>query len=155
MKRPIVAILKTTPEKVLEDIRRLMEMAGLKEAVNSNATTILKDNISWHYPFLSANTTPWQLEGTILGLKDAGINDLVAVHNNTVVTDPYKGGRLNKLKPIYRCYNIPEMYNFLSQDITWEIYHPKARMKVLNRIYPKGIRIPTFFWGKISFISQQ
>ena len=148
MKKPIVAILRSTPEKVLEDIRRLMEMAGLKEAVNSNATTILKDNISWHYPFLSANTTPWQLEGTILGLKDAGLNDLVAVHNNTVVTDPYKGGRLNKLKPIYRCYNIPEKYNFLSQDITWEIYRPKARMKVLNRIYPRGIRIPTFFLGK-------
>ena len=148
MTRPIVAILKTTPEKVLEDSRRLMEMAGLKAAVNSNATTILKDNISWHYPFLSANTTPWQLEGTILGLREAGLKDLVAVHNNTVVTDPYKGGRLNKLEPIYQRYNIPEKYNFLPEDITWEIYRPKARMKVLNRIYPKGIRIPTFFRGK-------
>lgn len=148
MSRPIVAILKTIPEKVLEDIRRLMEMAGLKEALDPKATTILKDNISWHYPFLSANTTPWQLEATILGLKDAGFRDLVAVHNNTVVTDPFKGGRLNKLEPIYRHYNIPEKYNFLPQDITWGIYHPKARMKALNQIYPKGIRIPTFFCGK-------
>lgn len=148
MTGPIVVILKTSPEKVLKDIPRLMEMAGLKKALDSNATTILKDNISWHHPFLSANTTPWQLEGTILGLKEAGFNDLVAVHNNTVVTDPYKGGQLNKLEPVYRRYDIPEKYNFVRKDITWEIYHPVARMKALDRIYPEGIRIPTFFRGK-------
>jgi len=148
LEKPIIAILKTTPERVLKDIPRVMQMAGLKEALNAKATTILKDNISWHLPFLSANTTPWQLEGTILGLKEAGFNDLVAVHNNTVVTDPFKGGRLNKLESIYRRYGIPERYNFRPQDISWEIYRPRARMRVLDRIYPDGIRIPTFFLGK-------
>lgn len=148
LEKPVVAILKTTPEKVLEDIPRLMEMAGLREALDARTATILKDNISWHYPFLSANTTPWQLEGTILGLKEAGFSNLVAVHNNTVVTNPFKGGRLNKLEPIYRRYSIPEKYNFLPQDITWEPYRPKARMRALYRIYPEGIKIPTFFHGK-------
>jgi len=125
-----------------------MNMADVASALNPEATTILKDNISWHYPLLSANTTPWQLEGTIRGLKEAGLNDLVAVHNNTVVTDPFKGGRLNKLSPVYRSNGIPEKYNFLANDITWESYHPKARMRVLDRIYPGGIRIPSFFHGK-------
>ena len=125
-----------------------MNMADVASALNSEATTILKDNISWHYPLLSANTTPWQLEGTIRGLKQAGLNDLVAVHNNTVVTDPFKGGRLNKLSPVYRSNGIPEKYNFLARDITWESYHPKAQMRVLDRIYPGGIRIPSFFYGK-------
>ena len=125
-----------------------MNMAGVASALNPEATTILKDNISWHYPLLSANTTPWQLEGTIRGLKQAGLNDLVAVHNNTVVTDPFKGGRLNKLSPVYRSNGIPEKYNFLARDITWESYHPKAQMRVLDRIYPGGIRIPSFFYGK-------
>ncbi len=148
MNKPIVAICRTTPENVLKDIPGLMERAGLKEALDPRATTILKDNISWHYPFLSANTTPWQLEGAVMGLKDAGFNELVAVHNNTVVTDPFKGGRLNKLEPVYRSHGIPEKYNFLPQDITWEIYRPNARMRALNQIYPKGIRIPTFFRGK-------
>ena len=97
MSKATVAIIKTSPKTVFQDIPRLMEMAGLKQALDTQATTILKDNISWHYPFLSANTTPWQLEGAILGLKEAGFNDLVAVHNNTVVTDAFKGGRLNKL----------------------------------------------------------
>ena len=141
-------MLKTTPGKVLEDIPRLMDMAGLGMALEKQSATILKDNISWHFPFLSANTTPWQLQGTILGLKAAGFNDLVAVHNNTVVTDPFKGGRLNKLEPIYKRHNIPEKYNFLPEDITWERYRPQAKMRVLNQIYPEGIRIPSFFFGK-------
>ena len=148
MKKPVVAILKTTPGRVLEDIPRLMEMAGIKEALKANATTILKDNISWHFPFLSANTTPWQLEGTIRGLRAAGLSDLVAVHNNTVVTNPFKGARLNKLEPVYRRYEIPEKYNFLPEHITWKVFRPKAKMRVLNRIYPKGIQVPGFFHGK-------
>jgi uncharacterized protein (DUF362 family) len=148
MAKPIVAILKTSPQGVLEDIARLMQMAGVQEALNTTVPTIVKDNISWHFPFLSANTTPWQLEGTIRGLKAAGIADLVAVHNNTVVTDPAKGVRLNKLAPVYRRYGIPEKCNFRASDMTWEVYQPKARMRVLDRIYPKGIRVPSFFLGK-------
>ncbi len=148
MKKPVVAILKTTPEKVFEDTARLMEMAGVKDALRAQTTTILKDNISWHFPFLSANTTPWQLEGAILGLKASGFSDLVAVHNDTVVTDPFKGLRLNKLQSIYRRYGIPEKYNFLPEHITWERFRPKARMRVLDQIYPEGIMIPSFFRGK-------
>ena len=76
---------------VFDDIAALMRMAGLKDALKPGVTTILKDNISWHLPLLSANTTPWQLEGAIRALNAAGFPDLIAVHNNTVVTDPVKG----------------------------------------------------------------
>ena len=58
---------------VLGDVERLCELAGMKQALAPGATTILKDNISWHYPFPGANTTPWQLEGTILALQHAGL----------------------------------------------------------------------------------
>ncbi|TFG89602.1 MAG: DUF362 domain-containing protein, partial [Syntrophobacterales bacterium] len=148
MKRSVVAVLRTKPETVLSDISRLMELAGVKEALDLDAATILKDNISWHLPFLSANTTPWQLEGTIRGLKEAGFTDLLAVHNNTVVTDPFKGARLNKLEPIYKRYRVPEKYNFVPRDMRWEVYRPKGRMRALHRIYPEGIRIPAAFLGK-------
>jgi len=46
MGKSSVAIIKTSPEKVLEDIPRLMDMAVLKEALEPNTVTILKDNIS-------------------------------------------------------------------------------------------------------------
>jgi uncharacterized protein (DUF362 family) len=143
-----VAVYKTKPERVLDDVQRLMETAGFREALPKDRVTILKDNISWHLPYLSANTTPWQLEGVIRTLKDAGYREIVAVHNNTVVTDPYKGGRLNRLAPIYKKYGVKELYNFDARDISWVRYEPKAAMRVLDKIFPKGIRIPEYFMGK-------
>ena len=69
MAKAKVAVLHTTPETVLTDYQRLFELAGGPQALDKSATTILKDNISWHFPMPSANTTPWQLEGTIQALK--------------------------------------------------------------------------------------
>src|SRR5574341_1446271 len=88
---PLVAVVSTTPGTVLEDTQRAMELAGIKSTLDMRAKTILKDNISWHFPFPGANTTPWQLEGTILGLQKAGMKNLVCVQNKTVVTDAFKG----------------------------------------------------------------
>ncbi len=148
MKTSTVAVLKTEPQTVLADIQRLMSLAGFEQALPKDKVTILKDNISWHLPYLSANTTPWQLEGTIQALRQAGYGPLVAVHNNTVVTNPYKGGRLNRLTPVYRKYGIEEKYNFRPQDMRWVEYQPQARMRVLDRVFPQGIRIPEYFIGK-------
>jgi uncharacterized protein (DUF362 family) len=143
-----VAVIKTTPAAVLDDIAGLCEAAGMADALDPAAATILKDNISWHLPFLSANTTPWQLEGTIKALRADGLEDILAVHNDTVVTDPIKGGRLNKLAPIYDRYAIPELYNFMPGNVRWVPYRPKAKMLVLDHIFPEGIRIPDVFIGK-------
>jgi len=143
-----VAVLRTTPETVLDDYQRLCELAGMREALDPSATTILKDNISWHMLYPSANTTPWQLEGTILALKGAGYEDLVDVHNRTVVTIADLGDRYNKFGPVLDKYNIPKKYNFKPEDMTWIEYEPKAEMLVLNKIFPEGIRIPDYFVGK-------
>jgi uncharacterized protein (DUF362 family) len=143
-----VAVLKTEPKTVLKDIENLMQMAGLETVLPKDPTVILKDNISWHFPYISANTTPWQLEGVILALKNAGYKKIVAVHNNTVVTDPYKGGILNKLTPIYKRYGVKEFYNFQYEDIKWVHYEPKVKLRTLHKIYPEGIQIPEYFIGK-------
>ena len=143
--KPKVAILKTNPENVIGDYLKLGEMAGIGDCVKGDKTTILKDNISWHLPFPGANTVPWQLEGAIKSLKSAGADDLVAVHNDTVVTNPYIGGKLLKLKKIYEKYDIPERYNNDPKDLKWITYQPKAKMLVLDKIFPEGIKIPEFF----------
>ncbi|MGB2990503.1 MAG: DUF362 domain-containing protein, partial [Candidatus Zixiibacteriota bacterium] len=72
MARSKVAVVKTSPESVLEDYQNLLRLAEVETHLPKDKTTILKDNISWHYPFPGANTTPWQLEGTIQGLKRLG-----------------------------------------------------------------------------------
>jgi len=146
--KSVVAVVKTNPENVLADYFKAAELAGLQNALDPKASTILKDNISWHLPFPGANTMPWQLEGAIKALKGNGLNDLVAVHNDTVVTDPYIGGKLLKLKKIYEKYEIPERYNNDPDDLKWVEYAPKAEMLVLKKIYHEGIKIPEFFIGK-------
>ena len=91
--RARVAVLRTTPATVLDDYDRLLSLAGVEAYLPADSTVILKDNISWHYPFPSANTTPWQLEGTIVGLRRRGYDKLVCVQNKTVVTNAFKHGR--------------------------------------------------------------
>ncbi len=143
-----VAVLKVTPSTILEDIERLMQLAGFEQTLAKGATTILKDNISWHFPFPAANTTPWQMEGTVLALHKAGYNDITCVQNKTVVTNAFKGEDLNNYVPIFKRYDIPVLYNFKEEDITWKTYKPKAKMHVLDKIYPEGITIPDSFEGK-------
>ncbi len=143
-----VAVLRTTPETVLADYQRLFQMAGGAHSLAPGVTTMLKDNISWHYPLPSANTTPWELEGSILALRNAGFRDLVCVQNKTVVINAFKGEDLNGFVPIFRHYGIPVKYNFRKEDMSWVEYKPKARMLVLDKIFDKGIRIPDYFIGK-------
>jgi uncharacterized protein (DUF362 family) len=148
MAKSKVAVLFTKPTSVLEDHCRLLEMAGAKEALDPKAVTILKDNISWHLPMPSANTTPWQLEGTVIGLKKLGFADQVCVENETVVTNPRKGDELNLYRPVLEAHGVPIKYNCRPEDMKWVKYAPKARMRALDHIYPEGIEIPDYFIGK-------
>ncbi|KXG76225.1 DUF362 domain-containing protein [Thermotalea metallivorans] len=147
-KKAKVVVLKTRPETVLKDYVRLMEMADFQQYLPKERVTILKDNISWHFPYLSANTTPWQLEGVILGLQRHGYDKITCVQNNTVVTDPFKGEKLNKYVPIFQKYHIPTLFNFREEDMRWIEYQPKAEMLALDQIFKEGIRIPDYFIGK-------
>ncbi len=143
-----VAVLHTTPDTVLDDYIRLMELGGMQEALDPSRTTILKDNISWHFPFPGANTTPWQLEAVVQALGKHGYDDVTCVQNKTVVTDAFKGEDLNGYVPIFKEYDIPVLFNFKEEDMTWVKYEPKAEMMVLPRIFPEGIHIPEYFFGK-------
>jgi uncharacterized protein (DUF362 family) len=148
MKRSTVAVLYTRPETVLEDYNRLFLLAGGEQALKAGTTTILKDNITWHFPMPGANTTPWQLEGTILALRKAGFEDLVCMQNQTVVTNAFKGEDLNGYVPIFQRYGIPVRYNFREEDTAWIPYEPQAKMLALDHIYPEGIQIPEYLIGK-------
>ena len=146
--RPKVGVLFTKPETVQDDYHRLFELAGAEDYLDKSARTILKDNISWHYPFPSANTTPWQLEASITGLRGLGYNDITCVQNKTVVTDAFKGEDLNHYVPIFKHHGVPVLFNFRDGDMTWEIYKPKRELLILDKIFPDGIKIPDFFHGK-------
>jgi uncharacterized protein (DUF362 family) len=148
MPKSKVALVQASPESVLGDIERVYELGGARQALDPKATTILKDNISWHLPLPSSNTTPWGLEGTILSLRKMGYEDLVVVENKTVVTQAEKGDKLCRFRPVIEKYGLPLKFNFKDKDMKWQLYKPKARMLVLDKIFPDGIFIPDFFHGK-------
>lgn len=148
MKRAIVSILETSVNRILKDYEKILKLANVKDSLAKGKTTILKDNISWHLYYPGANSTPWQLEGTIRGLRKLGYNDLVAVHNDTVVTNPFRGQELNKFNTVFGKLGIPVRYNCIKEDISWVQYEPHVKLRVLPQIYPKGIYLPEFFFDK-------
>ena len=148
MAKAKVAVLLTKPETVIDDYLKLFELAEMEKYLDKSAPTILKDNLSWHFFYPAANTTPWQLESTIIGLKKAGYKDISCVQNDTVVINPFKGERENKFVPLFRKYQVPVLFNFRDTDMKWVEYKPKGELLALPKIYPEGIFIPDYLIGK-------
>ena len=141
-----VAVLKTSPATVLEDIEKLMRMAGFEAALPKDIQTGLKINISWQTWYPACSTTPWQLEGVIRGLQNAGYADLVGVHNDTVVVNTEDAEINNKHKLVTDQYGVPCLYLY-NQDFEWIEYQPKRPLLVLDKVYPDGIFIPKALVG--------
>ena len=142
-----VAVLKTSPATVLEDIERLMKLAEVEQALPNNVQTGLKINISWQTWYPACSSSPWQLEGVIRGLQNAGYKDLVGVHNDTVVVNTADGERNNKHRFVTDKYQVPCLYLY-NQDFEWQEYTPKRQpFLVLDKVYPQGVFIPKALMG--------
>lgn len=153
MKKTKVSILRTKPETVLEDIHRLMTLADIQGSLKKNVHTALKINITWHYFFPAASTTPWQLDGVIRALKRDGwtAEQLHACHNRTVVIDAHLGERENKHIDVIKCHGLRNIH--LNEEEEWiqireAVGELVDRFLVLNQIYPKGFRIPRRLIGE-------
>ncbi len=142
-----VAILRTRPETVLDDYRRLLKMAEYETALPKDKSTLLKINISWQQWYPACSTAPWQLEGVIRTLLEDGYQDLIAAHNRTVVVDAYEGERNNKHKLVTDKYELRNAHLY-EPEFEWITYEPQAPMLVLDQVYPDGIKIPRLFFDK-------
>ncbi len=141
-----VAVLKTTPDTVLDDIEKLMKLACFEDALPKDVRTGLKINISWQTWYPACSSTPWQIEGVLRTLQNAGYKDLVGVHNDTVVVNTADGERNNKHRFVTDKYGIPCLYLY-NQDFEWQEYHPKTPFLVLDKVYPQGVFIPKSLIG--------
>jgi uncharacterized protein (DUF362 family) len=142
-----VAVLKTSPETVLDDIERLMKLADFESSLSKGVTTGLKINISWQTWYPACSSAPWQIEGVIRALQKAGYTDLVGVHNDTVVVNTADAEQNNKHKFVTDKYGVPCLYLY-NQDFEWMEYHPKGRpFLVLDKVYPDGVFIPKALAG--------
>jgi uncharacterized protein (DUF362 family) len=150
MGKSVVSVIKSDPERVLEDVSRAMRESGCRGVLDPGVDTALKINVTWHLYMPGTSTTPWQLEGVVRTLLEDGFapDSLWGVHNDTVVVDSRIGEVNNKQKPVCDKYGVRRVFlNDPGQE--WEIYEPKEKMLVLSDVYKKeGIRIPKFLVGK-------
>lgn len=153
MAKAKVAVVKTSPQTVLEDYHRLMKLADYESVLDKSAETALKINISWHFFYPASSTTPWQLEGVIRALMADGFEkDRVhACHNRTVVIDARLGERENKQVNVTDAHGLENVHLYEGQE--WihirDAVGPLAdELLVLNDVYPDGFSIPKRFIGE-------
>ena len=147
MRKPKVAVLRTSPESVLEDYRKLMHLAEYEHILPKDSEILIKLNLSWTKYFPSCSSQPWQLEGVVRTLLTDGIRKekLFPIENKTVVTDPVKGAKNNKWMPVLQKYGL----SFISlPQVEWVTHEFKEKLVRLPQIFPKGIKIPKMFIGK-------
>ena len=149
-----VAVVRTSPETVLEDYHRLMNLAGYQEIVDKSVDTALKINISWHFFYPASSTTPWQLDGVIRAMKRDGYDlDLIhGCHNRTVVIDAYLGERENKQVNVVEAHGLRNIHLY-EDGVEWVDIRDAVGdlcddFLCLNEVYPKGFSIPQRFIGE-------
>ena len=149
-----VAILKTTPETVFADYHRLMNLADYQSMMDKSVDTALKVNISWHFFFPGASTTPWQLEGVIKSLLSDGYdkNLIHACHNRTVVIDSKFGEKENKQKFVVDKYGLRNIHLYEDNQEWVNVYDVLGStakdLTILPKVYPQGFQIPKRFIGE-------
>jgi len=143
-----VAVLKTTPESVLDDYARLMRLADYQAHVPKGHETALKINISWHHFYPACSTTPWQLDGVIRTLLADGYPaaSLYGAHNRTVVVSARVGEVANKHKPVLERHGVRNVHLYEPGE-EWVRFEPRRTLRVLRHIFPDGVRIPKRFIG--------
>jgi uncharacterized protein (DUF362 family) len=149
-----VAILRTRPETVLDDYRRLLNLAGYQSVIAKDADTALKVNISWHFFFPGSSTTPWQLEGVVRAMKADGYDPRLihACHNRTVVIDARLGERENKQINVIDAHGLRNLHLYDPGEewihIGDAVGDLTRKFLCLNQVYPDGFMIPKRFIGE-------
>jgi uncharacterized protein (DUF362 family) len=145
--RAKVAVLRTSPETVLEDYGRLMRLADYGRFLPKDRDTLVKLNLSWTKYFPACSSEPWQVEGVVRTLVEDGFprERLFPIENKTVVTNPRKGARNNKWLPVLEKYGL----GFTPlPEVEWTVREFRSPLLKLNEIFPEGIQIPRMFIGK-------
>ncbi len=145
-----VAVLKTSPDTVLEDYHRLLKSIDYLDVLDKNQDVLLKINVSWHHWYPACSTTPWQLDGVIRSLlKDGYSKDqLVSTHNRTVVVSDKKGEIGNHLRQVDEDLHGIRKVRLYEKPVKWVEFKPDKPFRVLGKIFPDGVKVPDILIGK-------
>ena len=152
-----IFVVKTSPNTVLEDYKKLMHLAEYEKFYDKNNKTILKLNLSWSKFFPSCSSPPWQVEGVLKTMVEDGYNPkkIFTAENRTVVTNIEKGLKGNKWSPIIKRYGawfVPlTRVPFVPYESLRHRFNSlkNRQLHVLDsKIFPEGFKIPEFYVGK-------
>jgi len=103
-----VAVVKTTPKTINEDIARAMDLADYENHMSKDVMTTIKLNLSWSKLYPACSTNPYILDGVLKKLISDGFprQSIQAVENETVVTNIYAGVKNNNWYPVMRKHKI-------------------------------------------------
>lgn len=144
---PVVSVVFTRPETVIEDYKRVMELASWQDSLTGERELLLKLNLSWTKYFPACSSQPWQVDGVLAALTGGGYapGKIIPIENKTVVTHPRKGAKNNLWLPILERHGC----NFQPlTEVDWTVYKFKSKLLKLNEIFPEGIEIPSIYPGR-------
>ena len=144
---PKVAVVRTTPETVLDSINRAMDLAEAPMHLRGERELLLKLNLSWTKYFPACSSQPWQLDGVARYLLAHGYRkeQILPIENKTVVTNPRKGAANNLWLPVLEKYGL-ELIPL--PEVEWKVHAFREPLLRLHTIFPEGIEIPALFEGR-------
>ena len=145
MPKTRVAVIKTSPDTVIDDFGRLMRLASYTDSVSAGYETALNIDLSWHHFFPASSATPWQLNGVLNTLIKDGYSceRLYACYGKTSGLSVHKGEVLNRHVSVIERYGIRNIH--LDEGEKWVRYEPETPLRILSNVYPDGIYIPERF----------
>ncbi len=137
-----VAVLRTTPKSIIKDYQKLLNLVKTERLLkNKKKRIVVKLNLSWSLYFPACSTQPWQLEGVLKFLREKGYENIIAVEDQTVVTNTWKGAYGNKWLPILEKYGV----EFIPlPNIDWIEFKPKTKLLAFYKLFDKII-IPEIY----------
>ena len=70
--KPQIFVIKTSPNTVLDDYKKLMHMAEYQKYFCKDLRRIIKLNLSWSKFFPACSSPPWQVEGLLKTMTEDG-----------------------------------------------------------------------------------
>ncbi len=103
----IVRVPEDAPDRVrvIDAVRRAMELARWKEFVPRGAEVSLKPNLGWDLLLPGAVTSPWVFEGVVLTIRD-WVGPIHVVESDQVVVDVESAFRQSRLDRICAQYGL-------------------------------------------------
>jgi uncharacterized protein (DUF362 family) len=142
-----VFVIKTSPQTVLDDYAKIIKLAISKKDFDPRKSVVLKLNLSWTKFYPACSSPPWQVEGVIKSLLQAGWTpeNIIPLENQTVVTDVKQGATNHFWTKILDKYGIKMHYLTEKRYIK---YKPGAKMIILDKIFPRGVFLPKLIINK-------